>query len=903
MAQTIFISHSSRDDADIDRIAEALQAGGYDSWVDHRQGITPGAPSWDAAIRAALVDCAAALFVMSGEGLASEICGSECLLARELEKPLYVLRLREVEPKDVWLYIKQIQYADLVHDFEAGMALLLSTLRGEKREGAPEVVRAKFTGRAALRLTLPYIDTNPLRGRADDLERLRASLGAHVVQVTGTGGTGKSRLAAEVALEHPTGALWHRCTANTTASDLLIGLAEHVGMKADTPRAALLAAFSRRPALVVVDNAEDVAQGARRDDYRELLYALIEAGAPVILTARAPWNELKPRREIVPTALDEATAAQIALDFAAAEQIALSADEATELATAARLYPRLIEWAVTQIPVQTGGRARVLRMLRDLKSHDVQAALDEMITRTLDQMEAQAHDGAAARALLARLCIMPGSFDRHAALYLRQHERVDEDDLDDALTTLRGWRFLRDVGEERWRVEEVVRLAVHHDEDAFLLFVDHYTEAAAQFLSVPPEEWAATVERDSDNITAVGDLLVERLATAPTADLHKRAVAFASNIRNYLAMRREVRRAAWLEMGLAAAQALGEEYRAKKANFFSSIGLQAHVYGDMESALASYGQALMIRRAFNDKRGEATILNNLGGVWADLGDQHKALGFYNQSLTLYRANNDKGGEATSFNNIGLVWSHLGDKQKALDYFNQAIPLLRDVGDKGGEAATLNNIGTIWSALGDKQQALDYFKQALLVVQVVGNKVGEAKTLNNIGDVWIELGEPQNALDYYEQALPLRRAVGDKDGEARTLNNIGGVWYGLGEKDKALDYYHQALPLRRAVGNKSGEATTLNNIGMVWDDLGDKQKARDYYEQALPLLRALSDKGGEAVTCFNLGLLHESLGDLEQAVSYFERCITLGEQVQSPHLERFRAEMARLRAKRDGGSAP
>jgi tetratricopeptide (TPR) repeat protein len=863
MTQTLFISHSTKDDDAIDRIADSLEKAGYASWVDHRNGIVPGTPSWDRAIRAAITDCDGALFIMTGDSLASEICGSECLLVRELDKPLYVLRLREVVSKDVWLYIKQIQYADLAHDFEAGMALLLSALRGEKREGAPEVVRAKFSGRAALRLTLPYIDTNPLRGRADDLERLRASLdgGAHVVQVTGTGGTGKSRLAAEVALEHPTGALWHRCTANTTASDLLIGLAEHVGMKADTPRAALLAAFSRRPALVVVDNAEDVTQGARRDDYRELLYALIEADAPVILTTRVPWNELKPRREIVPTALDEATAAQIALDFAAAEQIALSADEARELATAARLYPRLIEWAVTQIPVQTGGRARVLRMLRDLKSHDVQAALDEMITRTLDDMVAQAHDGAAAQALLARLCIMPGSFDRHAALYLRQHEMVDEDELDDALTTLRTWRFVRDVGEERWRVEEVVRLAVRQVEDAFIPFVTHYTEAAAQFDSLPPEEWAATVERDIDNITAVGDLLVERRA-AETPDLHKRAVAFASNITRYLSRRREVRRGTWLEMGLAAAQALGDAYRGKQRLFLGELGGQADAFGDKGAALRYNEQSLALARALGDKRNEATTLNN----------------------------------------IGLVWRQLGEYQKALDYYEQALPMRREVGDKGGEAATLTNIGAAWSALGDKQKALDFFEQALPLLRAVGNKSVEATTLNNIGAVWDALGDKQKALDYFELALPLLRAVGNKTVEATTLNNIGAVWSALGDKHKALDYYNQALPLRRAVGDKSGEATTLNNIGGVWSDLGDKQKELDFYNQALTLRRAVGDKSGEAVTCFNLGLLHESLGDLDQAITYLERCVELDEQVQHPDLESDRAVLARVKGKRDGGNA-
>jgi tetratricopeptide (TPR) repeat protein len=53
---------------------------------------------------------------------------------------------------------------------------------------------------------------------------------------------------------------------------------------------------------------------------------------------------------------------------------------------------------------------------------------------------------------------------------------------------------------------------------------------------------------------------------------------------------------------------------------------------------------------------------------------------------------DRGGEATTLNNIGGVYSELGEKQKALEYYSQSLPLRRAVGDRSGEATTLNNIG-------------------------------------------------------------------------------------------------------------------------------------------------------------------------------------------------------------------
>jgi|GEM_PF-6785160 len=47
MKQTIFISHSTTNDAIVDTIAAALKGADFDVWVDHANGIEPGMPNWD----------------------------------------------------------------------------------------------------------------------------------------------------------------------------------------------------------------------------------------------------------------------------------------------------------------------------------------------------------------------------------------------------------------------------------------------------------------------------------------------------------------------------------------------------------------------------------------------------------------------------------------------------------------------------------------------------------------------------------------------------------------------------------------------------------------------------------------------------------------------------------------
>jgi hypothetical protein len=155
MPKTLFISHSTQDDAVVDQLADALEAAGFSTWVDHRNGIKPGDASWDAAIRKAITDADAGLFVMSSRSLGSTICAAECLLVRELDDPLYVLRLEAVPPETIWLYIKMIQYADISSDLHTGTQVLIRASCGESGEGLPAALRTRFTGRETLLQYLP----------------------------------------------------------------------------------------------------------------------------------------------------------------------------------------------------------------------------------------------------------------------------------------------------------------------------------------------------------------------------------------------------------------------------------------------------------------------------------------------------------------------------------------------------------------------------------------------------------------------------------------------------------------------------------------------------------------------------------------------------------------------------
>ncbi|MDT9278139.1 MAG: tetratricopeptide repeat protein, partial [Limnospira sp. PMC 737.11] len=79
-------------------------------------------------------------------------------------------------------------------------------------------------------------------------------------------------------------------------------------------------------------------------------------------------------------------------------------------------------------------------------------------------------------------------------------------------------------------------------------------------------------------------------------------------------------------------------------------------------------------REVSDRAGEATTLNNIGGVYSDIDEPQEALTYYLQALSITREVSDRRGEATTLNNIGLVYSNIGKPQEALTYYLQALPI-------------------------------------------------------------------------------------------------------------------------------------------------------------------------------------------------------------------------------------
>src|SRR5690606_37125081 len=115
-------------------------------------------------------------------------------------------------------------------------------------------------------------------------------------------------------------------------------------------------------------------------------------------------------------------------------------------------------------------------------------------------------------------------------------------------------------------------------------------------------------------------------------------------------------------------------------------------------AIGFYEKALTIRNQLGDKKGVASLYNNIGNLHTELNDQLTALVNFRKSLRLREDMKDTIRAARIYYNIGLVHENMGNYPEALDFALKYLSTSEGQGDEFEIANAENLLGNIKSEL-------------------------------------------------------------------------------------------------------------------------------------------------------------------------------------------------------------
>ncbi|WP_437318146.1 protein kinase domain-containing protein [Sorangium sp. So ce385] len=253
---------------------------------------------------------------------------------------------------------------------------------------------------------------------------------------------------------------------------------------------------------------------------------------------------------------------------------------------------------------------------------------------------------------------------------------------------------------------------------------------------------------------------------------------------------------AWLGRALAGAAGVPPEHVAPALRGAGTLALLQCDYREAR-ALLERGAALY--RGLGDERGLASVIQILGSVAREQGDYERALSLHGESLALATQRGDTLEAARALGYTGFAAWLSGDVARAESACQLALTEFRCAGDREGTARALLYLGCAAFYRGELDEAARLCEESEGLSQQVKFKEGIAWTSNILGLVAIERGDLALAGRRLRASLRLHRELGDLWRSASVLEALARAAVRAGKPSRGARLLGGAAALREAIG--------------------------------------------------------------------------------------------------------
>jgi predicted ATPase/tetratricopeptide (TPR) repeat protein len=256
--------------------------------------------------------------------------------------------------------------------------------------------------------------------------------------------------------------------------------------------------------------------------------------------------------------------------------------------------------------------------------------------------------------------------------------------------------------------------------------------------------------------------------------------------------------------------------------------------------------------------------------------------------------------------LGSLLQRESRPAESITYLEAALELQRSIGDRRAEANTQILLGMGMRELDRIDDARSHLEEALAIARRIGSVSVEARALGNLGILLHQGGEWDEAEGLYLAALALHRQVGLPRSEAITLGNLGTLHRLRGRLDDAILALEASAAGHLEGGDRMFQGHAVANLGNCLRDAGRPREALRRYDTAIYLYHSVGQILQEVRVVRNSARTARVLGQNGDEIARLERAIALAAEADlAVETARSRAELllARIAAgDRDGARA-
>jgi predicted ATPase/DNA-binding SARP family transcriptional activator len=762
-----------------------------------------------------------------------------------------------------------------------------------------------------LRAEAGYADNLPLQltrffGREREREELRALLTGHgqrLVTLTGAGGTGKTRLALEVAREVMgdfDGAVWFVPLADLRDAELIPGaIADALGLQRSPyldPLDQVAAVLREQSSLLILDNLEHLGQTVP-----PVVRSLLDRSrSTTCLATSRRALDLPGERLYVVAPLPTAGAAASAEELLEYASVRLFVDRAqaakpdfqltlSNAQTIATLCERLdgiplaIELAAARAQAMTTGRmlAQLQRPFDFLVSRQrvaeerhttLEAAIDWSYQLLPDELQR----------FFANLSVFRGGCTCEAAAAVceepRALEYLEELTASSLLTAeethgvmrFRLLETLREYGRERLSPEGGSRLRNRHARYYLALA----QEAEPELRGRNQARWLGRLAAEHDNfrasltwLAAAGGGATEGLALSTVLARFWIARGYVSEGRS------------WLARFLSLVEDAGDSV--PRARALVAAGELATADGDVAGAPPLLEQGLAMSEHLADPTGMAAALASLGMIATWASDLARAESSYTACLSAARQANEGWAVAMALGGLSLAAALRGEGGAARALGEERLAMERELGDPIQISEALHNVGVGALLQADYAGARAAVEECLRIRRDLQYPLGIGQALHQLGWVLLDSGDTVGARGCFEECRVILTELRFPHGLALSLWNLARIAYHEGDLAAARRLVQEAIVSARSLKFTQGSALSLCTAARIDLAEGDVAQARRHLAEGLAAAQSVGDQRSQASCVEALAQLLITQGEPEPGLRHMAAASVLRRRLDAP----------------------
>ena len=257
---------------------------------------------------------------------------------------------------------------------------------------------------------------------------------------------------------------------------------------------------------------------------------------------------------------------------------------------------------------------------------------------------------------------------------------------------------------------------------------------------------------------------------------------------------------------------------AERARALHGAGMLASGQSDHTRARVLFEEALAIRLELDRRDEAAATLNQLALIGLEVGDLDEAAGHCRRGLEMRRAIGDEASIAASLNTLGGILQFSGHDDEAADLLTESVAIRRRLGDDAGVSVSIGNLALVARDRGELEAAEVMLREAIATRERLRDRQRVAVVRHNLALVLFDGGDLEGAEAELETAIAISRELGHRLETANALSDLGFVAAAAGDPDRAARLQLEALGIAERIGSRGIVAQSIDGIaGLVAAD--------------------------------------------------------------------------------------